>query len=88
MAFFRVESIVFRCVVLCGSALLRAVPVVVAGFCWSLECLRMPCLSPLCCLFFSLFLLALPLSHASVCRFKRPHVCNTCARGAGTQGTF
>ena len=45
---------VFRYVVLCGSVLLRVVVVVVvvvvAGFCWLLECLRIPCPSPLCCL--------------------------------------
>ena len=40
-------SMVFRCVVLCCSVLLRADAVVVAAFC---ECMRMPHPSPLCCL--------------------------------------
>ena len=46
-------SLVVDCLSLCCvllSVLLRVVAVVEPGFCWLLECLRVPCPSPLCCL--------------------------------------
>ena len=80
-------SLDFDCLSLCCallSVLLRAVAVAFVGFSSLVEYLCLPQLSPLCCLicwllavssvfFLSLFLLlALPLTHATVCRFKTP----------------
>ena len=83
--FLFVDCLSLCCALL--SVLLRAVVVEVAVFCRLLECLRVPCPSPLCCLtcwllggsdvfFLYLFLFAVLLSLTPPCaRSKRHRVC-------------